>query len=377
MKEKVTIRHAAAMHLRGMKELHKASPQFFPVLTFCSIFGAITPYVTVFFSARILKELAGLRREDVLWKWVIGTVLCIAVTAIVKAVFQRRYNSLVNDLWDRKEILFARKMFAMDFSELEKQEIRDLLAQIKQNENWSGWGFMKIRVAYGGALTNVIGLLSGIALTVELFTSQVPDSAGWLTVLNNPVFVLVFAVLMIGTSVLAGKLSAIASKLHSGYAKEATFSNRLVMHFGLIGFKKERSMDVRMNNQQNLISAYWAGDNVFGADGLFSKASRGKKGIYASLGVCIATLITGFIYVFTCLKAWGGAFDVGSITQYVGAATAMATNVFGITDWIGILQANTPFLENTFKFLDIPNAMYQGSLTTEKRSDRQIGRAHV
>ena len=29
------------------------------------------------------------------------------------------------------------------------------------------------------------------------------------------------------------------------------------------------------------------------------------------------------------------------------------------------------FLERLFEFLDIPNGMYQGSLTTEKRSDRK------
>ena len=94
-------------------------------------------------------------------------------------------------------------------------------------------------------------------------------------------------------------------------------------------------------------------------------------GVYASLGVSITTLTTGMIYLFTCLKALGGAFDVGSCTQYIGAATAMVANVFALTDMIGVLKANTPYLEKTFVFLDIPNTMYQGSLTTEKRSDRR------
>ncbi|MBQ8359077.1 MAG: ABC transporter ATP-binding protein [Oscillospiraceae bacterium] len=38
---------------------------------------------------------------------------------------------------------------------------------------------------------------------------------------------------------------------------------------------------------------------------------------------------------------------------------------------MGGMKTNTPYLEKTFEFLDIPNAMYQGSLTTEKRADRQ------
>ena len=44
MKEKVTIRHAVSSHLRGIKELHKVSPKFFPLLTLHCFFSAIFPY---------------------------------------------------------------------------------------------------------------------------------------------------------------------------------------------------------------------------------------------------------------------------------------------------------------------------------------------
>ena len=197
-----------------------------------------------------------------------------------------------------------------------------------------------------------------------------PDDAGWLTALNDPLFILLFAALMVGISILAGKLSAAAIRSMSEHAEEATFGNRMVEHFGFFGTDRMRVADIRMYNQQNLVRAYWDGESPFGVDSVFGADARGRKGLYASLGVCITTLLTGFIYVFTCLKAWGGAFDVGSVTQYVGAATAMITNVFYLTNLLGTLEANAPYLEKTFAFLDIPNAMYQGSLTTEKRADR-------
>lgn len=371
MKEKVSIRHAVSSHLRGIKELHKVSPKFFPLLTLHCIFSAIFPYIAVLFSAKILKELATLRRADVLWKWVIAGVLCVGLVSILKALLERRYNTMLSDLWGRKEILFIHKMFSLDFSELDKQENHDLRAQIRQNENWADWGLMRIHEVYIYFVTGVIGIFSGIALTATLFSSPVPNDAGWLTALNNPLFILFFAVLMVGISILAGKLSATATKCWSDHAEEATFGNRMFGHFGFIGMDKERSMDIRMNNQQNLVRAYWSTNSVFGVNGPIAREAQGKMGIYASLGVCITTLITGSIYIFTCLKAWGGAFDVGSITQYVGAATAMVNSIFGLTALFGILQTNTGYLDTTFKFLDIPNSMYQGSLTTEKRSDRQ------
>lgn len=372
MKDNVSIRHAIATHLRAVKELHKVSPKLFPIMTLHCIVSAVIPYITVFFSAQILKELATLRREDILWKWVIAGVLCCGVAAIAEAVLNRRSISLFNVLYEQKEILFIHKMFDLDFSEIDKQENHDLKAQIMQNENWSGLGLIKAQEIYEKFITSVIGLISGIALTVSLFTSPIPAAVGWLVVFNNPLFILILALLMVSISIFAGRLSAAATKCMSDHAEDATFGNRLFSHFGFVGTKTKRSIDIRMYDQQKLINGYWNAQNsVFGSDGAIGRIARGKMGIYASLGACITTLITGAIYAFTCIKAWGGAFDVGSITQYVGAATAMVANIFTLTDIFGDLKTNTVHLDNTFKFLDIPNAMYQGSLTTEKRADRK------
>ena len=371
MKEKTTLRRAAAVHLRAIRQLHRVTPQHFPVLTLYCLFGAITPYVTVFFSARVLTELATLRRAEILWRWVLAGVLCTGFAAVAKAALHRRCNTLLNDLYGRKEMLFVHKIFRLDYSELDKQENHDLREQIKQNEQWSGWGLMHVPQLYSGAVTGLLGLLSGTALTVSLFTAPVPNSAGWLVVLNDPIFALVLAAGILIISILAGRLSARAMQCWGDFSEEATFGNRRFGHFGFLGRDKQRAIDIRMNDQQRLVRAYWSGGSVFGVHGVFAKAARGKMGVYASLGVCITTLTTGMIYLFTCLKALGGAFDVGSCTQYIGAATAMVANVFALTDMIGTLKANTPYLEKTFAFLDIPNSMYQGSLTTEKRSDRR------
>lgn len=372
MKEKnVSIGHALSVHLRAAKELNKVNPHFFPVITLHALVSALSPYITVFFSAQVLKELALLRRENVLWQWVISGVLCMGLFALLNTFLEQRYDTLTDDLWGRKEMLFSKKMFSMDYADMDKQQTHDLRAQIRQNENWSGWGLMKTPDFYQRGLKNLIGILSGISLTVSLFTSPVPETAGKLTVLNNPVLIVVLAAVMILVSLLAGALSAKAIAYWSSGSETATLGNRIFGFFGFFGSKKNRSADIRMYNQQKLVTAYWNKDNAFSVDGPRGKLARGPMGIYSGLSVGVTALITGFVYVFTCLKAWGGAFDVGSVTQYVGAATALAANIFGLTELLGELKTNTGYTEKAFQFLDIPNSMYQGSLTTEKRSDRQ------
>ncbi len=371
MNKNISLRKAFALHLRAVKELHKISPKFFVILTLYCIIGAVAPYVTVFFSAKILSELALLRRADVLWKWVFFGVLSMGMVSLLKALLYRRYTTLLNDLYGRKEILFIHKMFDLDFSDLDKQETHDLRAQIKQNENWAGWGLMLTCDIYEKLLRSMIGILSGIVLTISLFMLPVPDTAGSLTILNHPIFILILAFLMVAVSILAGSFNAKAISLMSDTAQEATLGNRIFSFFGFLGNDKKRSVDIRMSNQQGLIESYLVKNRVFSTDGRIGKMTYGKVGIYESLGSCISVAVTGFVYIFTCLKALGGAFDVGSITQYVGAATSMNTSVFELTESLGYLKANSEYLIKTFEFLDIPNSMYQGSLTTEKRTDRK------
>lgn len=376
---KKNLSHILSVHRRGLRELHRISPKLFPVITLSAAVSALTPYATVFCSARILKELTLSRRADVLWHWVILSVAITGALAIIHVLLHQRRTTLFSDVYGRKEILFCRKAFSLDFADVDKQENLDLRNQILQNENWAGWGLSKVPDFYENCVKGVIGIASGVALMAGLFARPVPESAGWLTILNSPLFIIVFAAVLIGISLLAGKLYEKSVSYWSGVSEAATLGNRIYSFFGFFSLNRERTADVRIYNQQKLIDAYWggAGENhsgnadVFGADGIIGKLAQGPMGIYAGLGVCVSTLITGFAYVFTCLKAWGGAFDVGNIAQYVGAATALATNVYALLEVYGAMKTNTEYLERTYEYLDLPNAMYQGSLTTEKRSDRQ------
>ncbi len=368
---KKTVSHIFADHLRGIRLLRSISGRIFPVVTLNALFSALTPYVTVFFSARILTELAGARRAEVLWRWVIAAVAAAGVLAVIRALLHQRSETLTEDLWGRKELQFCRKKSALDYAGVDRQELRDLRAQIAQNENWSGWGLARIPGLYQQLLESLLGILSGVALTWGLFTAAVPDSAGWLTALNSPLCILLFGMVLVGVSLLAGQFAVRATRCWSSVAQEATEGNRLFDYFSNLCTKKERAADMRIYRQQRLIDVYWMGQAAFGTQGHIGRLALGPLGIYSGLGAAISALVTGFVYAFTCLKAWAGAFDVGRVTQYVGAATAMAANLYALMQVYGSMSANTDYLDQTFAYLDVPNAMYQGSLTTEKRADRQ------
>lgn len=359
------------LHLRGLKDLNGKCPQLIPAIGASAVLTALSPYVTVWFSARLLGELSASRRPEVLGRWAVLTVVSLGLMALLTALADRWWECVKENTWYRKQQIFIEKQFSMDYAALEDQKNRDLREKIREVENWSDWGYMRIPLFLREILKSVLGILGGIALTVSLFTAKLPETAGKLQILNHPASAIALLAAMFLFSYLVGLLEGKAGECWNSQEEDATFGNRLFGFFGFIGKKRGRDADIRMYNQQNLVRKYWSQNSTFSTDGAMGRMARGKLGFLEGTGAAFPSVFTGIIYLFTCLKAWGGAFGVGAVTQYVGAVTALSNHVAKLFEVYGTMKANAANLEQVYQFLDIPNEMYQGSLTTEKRSDRQ------
>ncbi|MDY2699259.1 MAG: ABC transporter ATP-binding protein, partial [Lachnospiraceae bacterium] len=162
-----------------------------------------------------------------------------------------------------------------------------------------------------------------------------------------------------------------ANEYFEKYSGAATLGNRIFSFFGFRAMGQERALDMRIYHQGDLCTGYLNQDTAYGLGGTMHKLSKGPIGIWYAAAAAISSALTGLVYVFVCLKAWAGAFGVGSVTQYVGAVTSLVGNIAELVEVLGLFRLNATFLRPVFEFLDTPNSMYQGSLTTEKRSDKQ------
>lgn len=213
-------------------------------------------------------------------------------------------------------------------------------------------------------------MISAFGLTVSLFLLPVAKKGrGW-EILNNPLLVLVLLGVMLLLYFVVKHLQKTINYFWGQANDELNQSNILADSMTEIGQKGDQAVDVRMYNQQDIVDLCLKQDDFFTPSGKMAAIFRGKGGICAGLAESMSAIFTGFIYGFTCLKALGGAFGVGMVTQYVAAATKMTVNVSELIRVYAEMKTNTKFLEEIDTFLDIPNQMYQGSLTTEKRSDR-------
>lgn len=370
--EGMGLRQTFAIHRRAARDMRRAAPGCFAPFILCAAVKAAAPYAVIWLSARLIDELSGLRRPEILGRWVLWIVAVSAAAELLKAVLER-WKNVWSELLDRQDdALYTEKFLRMDYADCDRQETRDLFSQIRQNANWSGWGFTHLKLYYTQAVQGVTGILGAAALTVSLFTRQVPATAGKLTVLNHPLFLVGVLLLIAAFTCLGPVLVGRANYIWNTLAEEVRFGNRVFGHFAFMQpGKKEEDMDRRMYRQSELAEHYVRTVNIFGFGSPVAKASYTTVGLSKALAASLSAVLSGVVYLFVCLKALGGAFGIGSVTQYVSAVTTFSGNAALLLSTVSHMQANAEFLKTIYTFLDIPNSMYQGSLTTEKRSDRQ------
>lgn len=372
MKNKTNWRDVIDVHLWAAKVWWKIDPRLFISTALLEIVNVLTPYITVWLSAQIINELAGSRDPGTLWKWVILTV---SITAGLKLLSEALYHWMraVHALeWDHEDKLLADKMMDMDFAAVESPETNELRFTIRKFQMGNVFGFNKIHNWYiakivGGAAS----VFGAAALTFSLFSQQVPVTAGRFVVLNSGwASALVIALLLAGT-ILSPWLAAESS---ARSAKTWPYSNRYsrtLNAFSTIGTESKRAVDIRMYNQQDIAK------EMLEQNFSFPKSSPACGIMFKEIGPLqaassvVSTLLIGISYVFVCLKAWAGAFGIGSVTQYVGAVTNLCKGISELFGAIGDLPNNANYLKAIRQYMEIPNAMYQGSLPTEKRDDRE------
>ena len=170
---------------------------------------------------------------------------------------------------------------------------------------------------------------------------------------------------------MASRIVERAQNMIAELSERATFGNRVWSFMAGMAGEREREQDIRVYEQIPAAMELYKKNKVWGIGTEMDRLEKGKVGVLAAAANMTERLCSGLVYLLVCLKAYGGAFGIGAVTQYIGAVTALSHNLEEFLGAIGEVNTNREFLKKTFDFLDTPNDMYQGSLTVEKRNDCQ------
>ncbi len=373
-KERLSFREAMAYSWRGIRMWWKAAPEILLSGAVQRTVTALAPYLPLYFTARLVNAIAAGGDAGEVWRMLAALLASTAAAGAVQAA-ANCWDAIMRNShqWPTWNRFFVEKLLSMDFCDVDSPRTQDLLNETEQVRNWSGWGLNRLYMRTSDLAGAVFRILGALALSVSLFTLPVPQGSA-LVWLNHPLCLAGMAALMV-LSVLAA--SALANKANSYWANhDGTAGNRAFGFYLFVAFvERQRGTDIRTYAQDRFLEkkgAEMAGSGGgFGFNSSIARMALGPMGFCRGVSAAVSQAFTGVIYLFAGLKALGGAFGVGAVTQYVGALAGLAQGLTSLLETLGDLRANAEFLRPTYELLDIPNKMYQGSLTTEKRSDRK------
>lgn len=363
------LKQVFVYNIRAFLLWFKEYPNIFISTVLYSLFKVVEPLLGIYLLAKIISELDGNRDINVLKNLVIITILVLAGMELFKYILERCKKCAKSCIYYKEKKYYIRKLLSMDFCSVDDAKTHELLSVISQNRNWSGWGLYRILDNIEKLLSSVIKIVGSITLTYSLFILKVNDSATNLIFLNNPLFILLILVIIFVVAISSSMLDIKAENYWVNLASKTRLGNRLFGYFGFFGDNIDRSLDIRIYEQEKLCTEVIENDNFFTTKGEIAKCTRGARGVCKALSVSVSYVITFVVYIFVCLKALGGAYDIGKITQYIGGILALSEGITHLMNTLGDMKNNASFLKSNFEFLDIPNNMYQGELSVEKRQD--------
>lgn len=348
-------------NIRALKLLHSFCPSYFPLLVLKSFFVKLSPYFNLYLSAEIVNEIIGTGNKDTLITLVLVTVLGNFTIAIIGGILNRVFDHKETLLYQREAQYYNRKTLTLDYDNLENPEVRQLRRKITESSKINFHGKQLLLNSIGYLVNITISAVLALILNIEMFVLMFASGFSWLIVLLACLIVGLVAFNVWYSFRQKDKMGQVSRNVSQTMIDENRIDNAIDCY--------NMGKDVRLYRQDKLIMKI----KNYAFD-LHKKAFRTMESKRYKLNIPLTVagvLLEAIIYAFVCVYALLGAFGVGSIIKYVGFVETIAGCITSYFSVFADIKYNTPFVEDYLAYFDIPQKMYQGSLTVEKRDDNE------
>ncbi len=343
---------------RGIRLLYEMSPAYTVLFMLEALVSAVTPYVPIWFSARLIDAIAAGRPVGALALYAALTVGLTFLLGLLVAWFRERESVGDKELSQNLEWRYAEKTMDMAYKSVEDRDTALLRERIRK-ETQTGYNYWYLKDGTAALILLTAQIAASITLTASFF--GVKTIPLWMKL------ALVGGVLL---TLLAGMLLKSRSERIM-----KVFFDRLVdtnirsekLGFFISGYTNGK--DIRLYGMAEDLAAR---SLRFGDE--FSRALA-RTDIPASLLNSVGKVfdygLRFGVYMILIFASLRGGVSVGSIAQYVSCVTLLISAVTELVSFVQMTLLNDTYLKRYFSWFDIPNDMYKGTLTVEKRDDNE------
>ncbi len=346
------------IYRRGIAALWRLSRDGAAFRFLGAVVEAVTPYVPIWFSARLIDAIAAGQPAGTLALYAGLTVGLSFALGLLAAWFKKRIDVGNFEFSDNLAFSYSWKAMEMSYASIEDRDVA-LRRERVENETTMGYNFYTLRECTQSAILYLTQIAASVSLTASFFAlgsvavwmklalaSGVAAAVAWQIVLYSLSARQVRKLMscVVDVNLHAGKLDELIGDY--AYGKDIRLYG---MGEGLVQKELELSMTwTRAFNRVHL-----------------------RAGLLDCLGKAADFVLRFGIYLVLIYASLRGEVSVGSIAKYVSCVTLLLSAAAGIVKSITQLAVNNGYLQRYFSWFDIPNEMYKGTLTVEKRDDNE------
>lgn len=352
------FREHVQIYKRALRHLFSLSRTYMLYLIFFNIIKNLQPYVPIYFSTLLIDGLYEGRPagELVLYAFLaVGMGFGLGLLAIRlssgQAVADIEYFR--NQGWS-----YSEKTMEMSYGSLEDPEVALLRIRIDK-ESQTGYNLWNLIYGTQELISGVTRITASLALTMSFFFLEAVPL--WLK--------LVFAggvlLVILCRNIITKKLTV----LQAGFYESSAYLNLLWDKYEHYTEHYSSGKDIRMYDMaEGLVKM-----NKDTADECAARSMTLAKKTVAleALDLFMNHGLQLGVYLLLIYGAASGAVTAGSVARYVSSVMLLLGAAFNLAATVQRLLINNHYLKRYFSYFDIPNPMYQGSLTVEKRDDNE------
>lgn len=361
---KITLTKRVSITMRGFSILKQYCPGLAQGKAAYELINSIQPFISVWFTAQIVNEISSQRRFNTILLFILGAVLLNFICSLLKNILNHVCNEKEAQMWNWFEKIFSDKQMSLDFVDLENAAIQHQRQEAQENLYMFGNGLAQLFWGISALVRTLVYIVLSLAMTISLFLSSSENRF-----IDHPIWILIILVCIAIGGLSKSKATISENDIFMEYCKNTVWFNRVFLFFGKeLYMNPEKAKDVRIYSQNTVAEKM--------LDKLISHEKENqsdivKMALYPAIAQIIIVFANAVCYLFVASKALFGAFGVGNIVQYVAVLSRLGE---GLQELMYLLSDNEVYcthLQNLFAYLDLPNHMYQGSLTVEKRDDNE------
>ena len=319
---------------------------------------AIIGYVPIYFSAKVIDALVDRAPIETVIMYVVLTVGIVFAVNLLNTYIASEKEVANNNVWRNENWLFSEKATQLAYESIENPEVTQLRYRVRM-ESQTGQNLFYLYTHLELLIGQLTKIVASLTLTISFFTI---DS------LSVSIKMLIVLGLLVSLAIQTYATKK-TNELNRDFMAASVDMNVISGHFYDYIAQYAAGKDIRLYNMADFLgNAYMENDRKYWEGSLINSY---KKSAWMLPITVLSNVFKFGIYGVLIYAALQGGITIGSIAKYVTCLMLLSETLTQAARTLQMAFDNNHYLARYFSYFDIPNNMYQGSLTVEKRDDNE------